>query len=352
MKSRISSVDMLKAMAIFGVLIIHISAMMLSNFDIPSINWYFYVFWASIVRWSVPVFLMCSGALFLNSEKSISIKQIYTKYLPRILAALVFWALMYEVFDVIREYYSTGILSLAMIKGVIKNILTCNTHFHFYYLYMIILIYCLVPVIRVFTDAADKKQTEYGLFAWIGLGIIFPFIIKFYPFNLLKGMVLQYGLKMAYAAIGFFVLGYYFNKYVLTKKTTYIIYSLGIVGFAITAFGTISKSSQSINTTFLEGMSPNVTAMAAALFLFITNQGKKENSKLINSKAIGYLSKASFCVYLVHDFFNIIFRILNIDKMIPNVLVSIPVLALINLIMSIGVYFVLAKIPYVKKYLI
>ena len=352
MKNRIAFVDMLKAMAIVGVVIIHVSGGLHSRFDIPSINWYLYVFCASLVRWSVPIFLMCSGVLFLNSDKTISIKQIFTKYLPRILAALIFWALMYELVDVIIEYRSTGILSFGMINNVIKNIVTCNTHFHFYYLYIIILIYCLVPIIRVFTNAADKKHMEYALFAWLALGVVFTFSIKFYPFNLLKGIVLQYGIRMAYACIGFFVLGYYFNKYKVTKRTTNIIYVLGIFGFAITIVGTIYLSKESLDGTFFEGMSPNVTAMAAALFLFIKNLAKKGNNKLINSKAIGYLSKASFCVYLVHDFFNIIFRLWGLDKMISNALVSISVLTLMNLMLSIGVYFVLSRIPYVNKYLI
>ncbi|HEY5584062.1 MAG TPA: acyltransferase family protein [Ruminiclostridium sp.] len=354
MKSRVAYIDLLKVIAIFGVITIHISSSALYQFGIASIDWYFSVFWASIVRWSVPVFLMCSGVLFLNPDKVISIKRIFTKYLPRIVTALVFWAIMYEMFDVFKVFHNTGRIDSAIIRTAIKNILTCNTHFHLYYLYIIILIYALVPIIKVFSNAAIKHQMEYALFAWIIFGIIYPFAIKFYPLNLLKGIVVQYSISMAYSAIGYFVLGHYFHKYNLTKRTTYIIYALGIIGLAATLYGTIAVSTflQAVNTMFLEGMSPNVAAMAAGLFLFAKNLHSNADNELSRkTQIIGYISKGSFCVYLVHDFFNIAFRTFKFDTVL-NPLFSIPLLSLLNLILSLSVYLVLSKIPVVKKYLI
>ncbi len=354
-KNRIGYIDMLKTMAIFGVIVIHITSGALFKFNITSIDWYLSVFWATVVRWSVPIFFMCSGVLFLKSEKTVSIKQVYTKYLFRIVVALIFWALAYEMFDVFKIFYSSGIINSAIIKSAFKNIVTCNTHFHLYYLYIIVLIYALVPIIKTFTNVASRHQLEYSLTLWIFLGIVFPFAINFYPFNQLKGIVMQYPLKMAYSAIGYFVLGHYFHKYALTKRTTYLIYAAGIIGFFATLYGTIivSNTSQRVNAMFLEGMYPNVAAMAAALFLLAKNLYRERNDRhTIIAKIIGYISKGSFCVYLVHDFFNIAFRILNIDTAIFSPVFSIPFLSLINLCLSLGVYFILSKIPVVNKYLV
>lgn len=354
MKSRVAYIDLLKVMAIIGVLTIHISSGSLFQFGISTGDWYFSVFWASIVRWSVPIFIMCSGVLFLNPDKAISTKQIFKKYMPRIVTALLFWALMYEMFDVFKVFFNTGLIDYATVKNAIKNLLTCNTHFHLYYLYIIILIYALVPVVRVFSSVASKQQMEYALFAWVVLGIIYPFAIKFYPFNLLKGIVVQYSIKMAYSSIGYFVLGHYLHKYILTKRATHIIYILGIIGLATTVLGTIltSASMNAVNTMFLEGMSPNVAAMATALFLLVKNlHSKEDNESKRNTQIIAYISKGSFCIYLVHDFFNIVFRTLNLDTLLKP-LFSIPLLTLLNLGLSIGVYLVLTKIPFAKKYLI
>lgn len=352
--NRIAYLDVLKTLAIIGVIAIHISAGLLSYIEIGSNNWYFYVFWASVVRWSVPVFFMCSGVVFLDPGKNIPVRRIFTKYLFRIVIALIFWACMYELFDVLRDFYSTGAIDTVMVKNSVKNILTFNTHFHLYYLYIIILIYIFVPVIKAFTGAAGKRLLEYALIVWIAFGVIFPFALAFYPFNLLRGMVLQYGLKMAYSSMGFFIMGHYLHRYPLSKRVTYAVYLAGIAGFFTTAFGTIALSSQDINTVFLEGMTPNVAAMAIALFLFAKNLISKYYNEKSGSvvKAVTYISKASFCVYLVHDFFNIIFRAFNLDRAIWNVFVSVPLLTLLNLLLSICVYFILSKTPYVKKYLI
>jgi len=354
MKNRIAFVDTLKVLAILGVITIHISADPFLHLEIGSMNWFFSVVWASIIRWSVPVFLMCSGVLFLNRNKVITLKKLYTKYILRIIIALVFWAVMYEILDIYIALHMGGHAGDA-IKNALRNIVTCRTQTHLYYLYIVILIYALLPVIRVFTDAASKQQMEYALFAWVTLGIVYPFIIMFYPFSLLRGIVVQYAIVFVYATIGFFVLGYYFYQYTISKKSTYIIYALGIIGLIITIGGTIymSMSSKTVKSYLLEGMSPNVAAMAAGLFLFVKNHYSKSNEREgLKSKIIGYLSKGSFCIYLVHVFFNIAFK--NLDLLNPkfSTIYSIPVLVLINLVLSLGVYYVLSKIPFANKYLV
>lgn len=355
MKQRIAYIDILKTLSIFGVILIHISSRALINYNVATVNWDLSVFWGAVVRWSVPVFLMCSGALFLNQEKSFSTKQIFTKYLPRIIAALIFWAVLYEACDVFLDYRETGVIQYSFLKTALKNLLTCNTHFHLYYLYIIILIYALAPIIRVFTDAADRRQLEYALAAWFILGILYPFVIQFYPFNMLKGMVLQYSLRMAYSSIGYFVLGHYFQKYSISKRFAGLVYLLGILGFAVTFMGTIYKSGHTgaLETIFLEGMTPNVALMAAAVFLWTKNLQDKAIFKSQSFlKTAGFISRGSFCVYLIHDFINIAYRNLYIESTIFNPLLSIPFLSLVNLGISLGIYVILSKVPVVKKYLI
>jgi surface polysaccharide O-acyltransferase-like enzyme len=355
MESRIGHIDTLKTLAILGVITIHISSGPLLHSQIGSLDWFFSLFWASVVRWSVPVFLMCSGVLFLNPDKTITIKQLFTKYLLRIVIALVFWAIFYEFVDIFKAFNSSGYIDHAIVRKSIKNLLTFNTHVHLYYIYIIILIYFFLPIIRVFSDAASKAQMEYTLFAWVILGIIFPFAIKFYPFTLIKGIVAQYALRLAYSAIGYFLLGGYLQRYTLRKRTTYVIYLLGILGLVTTIYGTIVKStaSKTVIDMFLEGTAPNIAVMATALFLLVKNLHSK-SSNIIGrrTKITRYISKASFCIYLVHVFFIIVFRDMNYFNPIVGTIYSIPIFVLLTLVLSLGVYFVLSKIPVVNRYLI
>ena len=222
-----------------------------------------------------------------------------------------------------------------------------------------ILIYSLLPIIRVFTGTASKKQLDYLIIAWIVLGIILPFAIQFRPFSLIKGMVRQYPISMVYSAIGYFVLGHYMNKYTLKRWTNYFIYFLGVIGLIVTLWGTAFSSiaKGSVYTLYIEGMTPNVAAMAAAVFLLVKNLSSRElqgreASIGVKRKIISYISKGSFCVYLIHIAFIDLLRGLHLTFPEANTLITIPLLVIVVLMLSIGAYFVLSKIPVVKKYLV
>lgn len=357
--NRVAYVDTLKLLAILGVITIHISATPLVSLRIASLDWYIALFFGSIIRWAVPIFLMCSGVLFLKADKDITTKQIFTKYLFRILCALFVWAAFYEAIDILRAFYRIGYIDYDIIYKSIKSILTFNTHTHLYYLYIVILIYSLLPIIRVFTGTANKKQLEYLIIVWIVLGIILPFAIQFRPFSLVKGMVRQYPISMVYSAIGYFVLGHYMNKYTLKKWTNYSLYFIGVIGFLVTLWGTASSSitKDSVYTLYLEGMTPNVAAMAAAVFLLVKNLSMRERqgreaSTYKKRKIISYISKGSFCIYLVHIAFIDLLRGLYLTFPEANTLITIPLLVIVVFMLSIGAYFVLSKIPVVKKYLV
>ncbi|WP_244648285.1 acyltransferase [Ruminiclostridium herbifermentans] len=361
--NRVAFVDTLKLLAILGVITIHISATPLTSLEIASLDWYVALFFGSIIRWAVPIFLMCSGVLFLKDDKVITTKQIFTKYLFRILCALFVWAAFYEAIDILKVFNRIGYIDYDIIYKSIKKILLFNTKSHLYYLYIVILIYSLLPIIRVFTGTASKSQIEYLIIAWLVLGIVLPFVIQFRPFSLIRGMVRQYPISMVYSAIGYFVLGHYMNKYTLKRWTNYLIYFLGVIGFLVTLWGTAFSSiaNNSVYTLYLEGMSPNVAAMAAAIFLLVKNLNSREYQGMemgsgtgrgVKRKVISYISKGSFCIYLVHIAIIDLLRALKLTFSGENTLITIPLLVFAVLMLSLGVYFILSKIPVVKRYLI
>jgi surface polysaccharide O-acyltransferase-like enzyme len=367
LSNRVAFVDTLKLLAILGVITIHISATPLTSLGIASFDWYVALFFGSIIRWAVPIFLMCSGVLFLKEDKVITTKQIFTKYLFRILCALFVWAAFYEAIDILGVFYRIGYIDYDIIFKSIKNIVTFNTQSHLYYLYIVILIYSLLPIIRVFTGSASRRQLEYLIIAWLVLGIVLPFVIQFRPFSLIRGMVRQYPISMVYSAIGYFVLGHYMNKYTLKRWTNYLIYFLGAIGLLVTLYGTAFSSiaNNSVYTLYLEGMSPNVAAMAAAVFLLVKNLNSREDQRIeirmemgmetgkgVKRRVISYISKGSFCIYLVHIAFIDLLKDLHLTFPEKSTLIMIPVLVLVVFMLSIGTFFILSKVPVVKKYLI
>ena len=345
--SRDARLDIIKSIAIIGVLLIHASAVGFSGYQLGSIDWFISVAWGTILRAAVPLFFMVSGALLLNPEKKIDTRQIYTKYLLRIVAALFIWAIAYEGYDLILKFIKSGI-SGEDIKNAIKNILFFKHHFHLYYLHIIVIVYAFLPITRIFIAHASKRQMEYALLLWLILAIVYPFVrqMQVYPFNMLSGIPAQYAINMTYGAIGYGILGYYLKKYPVNRKLAWL-YAVGAV---ITFFGTVYMSLHkgTANGAFFEGMSPGVLFMAVGIYAFVIRVEKNGMASRICVK----LSKASFCIYLVHDFFNMIFRAFGLDALTFSPIISIPVIIFANLALSCIVYLLLSKVPIVKKYLI
>ena len=84
--------DLLKSLAITGVILIHVSAGGYSH-PVGSFHWLSALFWGSVSRASVPIFLMVTGALMLDPRRELTLRQLWLQKIPRLLAALLAWAL-------------------------------------------------------------------------------------------------------------------------------------------------------------------------------------------------------------------------------------------------------------------
>ena len=69
---RVIYFDFLRVLATFAVIVLHLSAQHWADTDVFSNAWLAFNLYGGIVRWSVPIFVMISGALFLWREVSIS----------------------------------------------------------------------------------------------------------------------------------------------------------------------------------------------------------------------------------------------------------------------------------------
>ena len=67
-ENRIEYLDLLRIIAIFGVVVLHVAAQNWVKEFTNVFNWNVYNVYDSLVRWTVPVFVMISGTLFLSKE--------------------------------------------------------------------------------------------------------------------------------------------------------------------------------------------------------------------------------------------------------------------------------------------
>lgn len=337
-------IDILKTIAIFGVIVIHISSKAYSD-PTGSFNWISSLFWGSLTRASVPLFLMCSGALLLDPKKELTLKKLYLRNIARMVTAMLFWAMLYKVYHLLTGHA----LSVSGIWQSLKEVLLLKQESHFYYIHIIILFYAFLPITRVITQRATKGQLEYALAVWFALGILYPTLRPFWPFSLLGGIPAQYQLNMTFASIGYGILGYYLMNYRLSVRLSC---GLAVLGFAFVFGGTYAMSMRtgSLYQNFLEGMSIGVALMAAGIFGTIKAIDIKLSGAV--SFAVTYISKASFCIYLVHIFFIYIFLLFGFSVTAIPCIISIPLLSAAIMLLSIFVYRVISRIPIINRWII
>lgn len=153
--SRIAAVDYAKTLAIVCVVMIHVSSEVLLGRQIGSAAWLEGLFWSSLARGAVPLFLMCSGVLFLDRSGGLSVRRIWKRNIPHILLALLVWAAVYKL--VPRFLHER--LTAEALRTILLELLCGQHEGHLYFLHIMLLVYAALPVTYTFAANADEKRS-------------------------------------------------------------------------------------------------------------------------------------------------------------------------------------------------
>ena len=336
--------DYLRVFAAFSVMILHISAQNWYSTDVNSFEWQTFNFFDSIVRWGVPIFVMISGALFLNGN--IPLKKIYTKYVLRMVIAYIVWSFVYVCF-------SQGNI-ISRIADMIKG------HYHMWFIFMIVGLYICLPFIQSLVK--DDRTTKYFLLLAFIFAYLIPQIVTltndFAGELVIKGVTLinsdisNMDIHIVMGFTSYFVLGYLLNKIDLSKKQRTIIYLLGIIGFTLTIVLDliVALKTQQYCQNYYDYFTINVLFESVAIFTWF--KYKKYRIPKLHPIIIR-LSKYSFGAYLVHA---LIIEQLNtrlgLNTLSFNAVLSVICIGLIVFICSFIVSGILNHVPVLKKYIV
>lgn len=352
-KDRILYADILRIVTIFAVVVFHVTTnrWFIAYIEGSMGEWHVINFFVACLRWCVPVFFMLSGAIFLDPDYKISIRKLYTKSIPRILCALIFWSVAYRLLSPITSsLLGYKEITTGDFHRIYSEIFLGTPWHHLWFLYPLLAMYILTPLLRVFTANAKKEHFIYFLILYVVFGSIIPTI------DARLNISFSFGINELYSYTGYFIAGYFFAKFDLTKIETKILYILGIAAILGTyAISTITAFSQGGPATqFFDRTAPNV--MLGAFFIFVWVKNTVNNSPRIlkyqNNKKIIMLANCGFGIYLVHDFFNVILNILNIHTGTFPAILSVPVLSIAVYLASLGVVLIIKKIPVLNKWII
>lgn len=338
-------IDMVKTAAIWNVVLCHVAAAPFSGGVVGTTSWYSAVLWTSLAHACVPLFFMASGALLLKPEKELTFQKLYTQNLPRILAALFFWAFCYKLVSL----KLMDSLTFPDMIDAVKHLLLFHHEEHFYYLHITLLAYAALPIVRLFARYADKQLLKYALALWFLLGILYPTVRTFWPFTLLSGIPVQWRMNMTYASTGYMLLGHYLSVYHPRPNRSSSILIL-LAGFLLTFWGTclMSYMTGRPNDHFLEGMGVFIFLVVWGIWSLCQTVPLSQTGR----KLIGFMSKASFCIYLTHIFFLQAFARWGLRAIDGPVLLTVPLISGLIICCCCAVYMVLSRVPVVRRWLI
>ena len=350
-KNRIIYADILRIFATFAVIVIHVSTSKLYDTPVKQFYWQMYNFYDSLVRWSVPLFVMLSGMFFLNSEKEITTSKIFKKYIFRILLAIIFWGIFYQAYEIVGNFlFKDESITLKRIAIAFAKIPFGPPWYHLWYLYILIGLYLLTPVYRVFVKNAEEKQLRYLLILFFIFGLTLPFLKKVLLYFDSR-LIINFGISELINYSGYYFAGYYFSKYSIKKNTKIIIYIFGFLSFVFTILSTsyIAIKKGYPNEYLFSSLLPTTMFESFAIFLSIKSICEKEFTEK-KVKIISEISKSTFGIYLIHDFIKSVVFEVGITPDFINPLIAVPFTSIIIFLISLCIIYFSRKIP-LSKYI-
>lgn len=337
--------DCLRILAALAVVLLHISSDYIDTFSVGSFDFNFAVILNSLTRFAVPVFVMISGELFLDSSRELSVKKLWTHNILRLAIVFVIWSYAYYVFQSLYfwkfDFYRQGIVRT--VTGIVYATK------HLWFIYMLIGLYVLTPILRSWLKNAEEKNIRYFL------DMFFVFQILRTTFTILVNKTLTDEISKMLTIteisgyIGYYVLGYYLSKYRLSKKMTnalYVLFPIGIVLNPVIAI--LFSKKEGIYTPGIYD-SFGIFTFAACAFLFVIfdkiTKEKESNTFLSN------LSKDTFGVYLVHIMIWEVIRTEIGMTAIPSSAAAILLYSALTAIISFAIAALLRRIPFIGRYL-
>jgi len=332
--------DYLRVFALVAVITGHILVDFYRRYgEVGPVEWWISNILSTLLRSSVPIFVMVSGTLLLG--KSYTLEGFYKKRAVRLFPPTIFWNLVYLGMFVLDGMNLPTVLwtlkARIMVDGFIAP--------HLWYLSMFICLMVFVPFINKFI--IGEKPTGRDLFALLGLA--FPFFLLNTVASVASNI---YDLTMNWFRIFpwfivYFIAGYYIDNYSDKIRSRNITLITGIIVLIAIGSGLNYYAVSSLGITdecfIITEMSPLVFLISILIFLLAKNW----SSWMVENRIISAVAEASFGMYLIHEIFNGLFY-----KILPDYfsrgLFYIPLIVVMTSTLSFISIRLLRKIPFMR----
>ncbi len=298
MAERINFFDVLRGLAIVGVVSIHASGS-ITQINQDTIGFYCLIVWRNFWNFSVPLFLSISG-YFLAKKSFVETRDYHnfiSKQIPRVYWPLLFWSII---------WFLLAIVNKSSISSELVKLVTFQSSGPYYFIALIVQYYLLLPILKYL---ANFK----GLVASVIVSCIAIFLIFYIRYFSASDLPLIMYAGNFLTWLVFFVFGLYLgsgNKIIISNKNLFI----GVVCFyffsILESYFLTEWFNQPKDAVTAIKFSSFSYSLALIAYLF-KNQG------IIHSNLLQKVGSYSFGIYLTHMFtLNLEQRALH--KFLPN----------------------------------
>lgn len=284
-KERYYWMDLTRIVACFAVFVIHVAA---GGIEITN------QIIGVICHVAVPLFVMISGANFLDNRRTVTVSKMFKKYILPIFVSFITWSFLYAIYTSWIAYEK---VSVPFVKTVIIN--TVNGHYHMWYIWMTIGMYMIVPFLKKIVEKSNRKELLYFIvIAFMYLTL--RYMVQFDAFDYFESMATDLRISFVSGFVIYFVAG----KYLLDTKRTYknhfcfmVMGIIGVVGnLCLTLFQVTCNPGGDVFGYF----SPFTILVSISSYWFLMVCTGKFSER--NKGWIVRVSGLTFPIFMLHDF--------------------------------------------------
>ena len=337
------SFDLLRIISAIGVIVMHVTALCYNTCVFQDTNWYITSVYNSLFHYGVPIFVMISGALFLNPNREINIRKLYTRNILRLVCVYLVWSAVYGIYDFCQ--YKAGW------KFLLWEIVTGRDHLWF--LPMIIGIYMILPILSAWIKNTDQKVIQYFLCLFFVFQILCETINELPVPEILNHITELRNIELVLSYVGYFVAGYYIVYVGFSERIRWFLQISGIILglLSIPAMLILSNHSGYTNAGLVNSYSIFTFFYSISLFTFFYSHFTCKEMSEKKTRFISNLGKDTLGVYAAH--IAIIELLQNFGYTVTSLplIVGIPIYVIVVYIIGTLISAVLRRIPVVGRYI-
>lgn len=338
--------DLLRIFAAFSVVMLHCAAQRWYDLPIDGADWKTVNAYDACFRFGVPVFVMLSGAIFLDPSRELDVKRLYRHNILRLIILYLLWGAVYGLLDCCGYGFSN-----LTWKEILKEM--ASGRYHLWYLPMLAGIYALLPILRSWVLHAQKRNLQYFLSLFAVLQVFRTTAMTFVKNGELLHFLSLGEIPMVCGYLGYFVLGYYIAHIGIPEKYHKYFYLAILPGAALNILISNAQTARDgiPNGAVYDSFGLFTFLTAVAVFLFCVKRLSARSWSRRAAAAIGELAGGTLGVYLMHIGVIELLEPLGIHSAAVPVAAGVPLLALLTFVLCSALAALLRRIPRIGRYI-